>query len=182
MIALTFANEVHLPPSSRDSLEEHFQKRVSDWSEELRNVIEIAGVEKEIAEAVPIIPTSYRDIPLPTGTTDENWLSTFWGECLRRSRFTSMPAVLKIRRDLLINTARIKTLIHERVRRRAVELKQVEKQLHIQEQCEQSLQRIETDQVLEQGLLDQRRSLEHFLLQTDPAHLTDSILHAVTTT
>ena len=126
LIALTFANKVHLPPSNRDSLEDHFQKRVSDWSKVLRYAITKAGVNKEIAETVPVVPTSYRDTPLPTGTT-EDWFSIFWGECLHRSRFMSLPAVLKIRRDLLINIDRLRTFIHERVRMRTIELKQVEK-------------------------------------------------------
>ena len=82
LIALTFANKVCLPPSSRDSLEEYFRKRISGWGEVLRLAITKAGVKKENAEAVPIILASYRDILLPAGTTEEDWLSTFWRECL----------------------------------------------------------------------------------------------------
>ena len=95
LIALAFANKVCLPPSSQDSLEEYFRKRISGWGEVLRLATTIAGVKKENAEAVPIIPASYRDIPLPAGTT-EDWLSVFWRECLRRTSLLSLPAVLQL--------------------------------------------------------------------------------------
>ena len=120
LIALTFANKVCLPPSSRDSLEEYFRKRISGWGEVLRLAITKAGVKKETAEAVPIIPASYRDIPLLAGTTEEDWLSVFWRECLRRTSFLSLPAVLQLQRKKTDTRA----LLLQRAKQLAVELKQ----------------------------------------------------------
>ena len=63
------------------SIEQQFNKRVSEWSKALRYVIVNAGVKKEVAEGIPIVPASYRDIPIP-GSRMKDWFSIFWTECL----------------------------------------------------------------------------------------------------
>lgn len=95
LIALTFANEVRPSPSSRATPGEYFRKRVSDWREALRNAIRKTGVNDEIIKEVPVIPTSYRELPLPD-TTGGDWFSAFWSACLKRTRFISLPALLQI--------------------------------------------------------------------------------------
>ena len=56
-----------------------------------------ADLKRGIAEGIPIVPTSYRDIPIP-GTGKKNWFSAFWSECLKRIRFLSLPAILRIQK------------------------------------------------------------------------------------
>ena len=128
IIALTFANEIRLPPSSRDSIEEYFRKRVSDWSEALRDAIVKAGVKKDSVESIPIVPTSYRDILLP-GNREKGWFSVFWNECLKRIRFVSLPAILKLQRDkeLKKEETRITLIEHiEKLKKTLKEYLQVE--------------------------------------------------------
>jgi energy-coupling factor transporter ATP-binding protein EcfA2 len=99
LIALTFANKVNLPqmlhPGS--TAEQKFDERVSDWKKALRCAITKAGVEKEVVEGIPIVPASYRDIPIP-GSRQKDWFSVFWTGCLKRTRFSSLPALLKIQK------------------------------------------------------------------------------------
>lgn len=101
IIALTFANEVRPSPSSRATVEEYFRKRVSDCGETLRNTVKEAGVNAKIANDILVIPTSYRELPLPD-TTGADWFSVFWTSCLQRARFISLPALLQIKRGLLL--------------------------------------------------------------------------------
>ena len=165
LIALTFANNVCLPPSSQDSLQEHFRKCISGWSEALRYAITKAGVKKENAEAVPIIPASYRDIPLPAGTTEEDWISVFWRECLQRSSFLSLPAILQLQREKKDKSS----LVLHQVKQLAVELKQKvpdTEHSEIQEQLQH-----------EQG--DRKRLLELLLIQMGPTYFSDSFLHSI---
>ena len=103
LIALTFANEVRPSPSSHATAEEYFRKRVSDWGEALRNAIQKTGVNDKIVKEVPVIPTSYRELPLPD-TTGGDWFSAFWSACLSRTRFISLPALLQIKRGPLLET------------------------------------------------------------------------------
>ena len=103
LIALTFANEVRPSPSSRATAGEYFRKRVSDWGDALRNAIRKTGVNDKIVKEVPVIPTSYRELPLPD-TTAGDWFSAFWSACLERTRFISLPALLQIKRGPLLGT------------------------------------------------------------------------------
>ena len=101
LIALTFANEIRLPPSSSDTLQGYFKKRVTNWGDALRNAIKETGVDSNIAEAVPVVPTSYRDIPLPD-TLGANWFTMFWSTCIERTRLGSLPALLQVKRGPLL--------------------------------------------------------------------------------
>ena len=99
LIALTFANEVRPTPSSHDvTVEKYFKERVSDWGEALKNAIKKTGVNNKVAEAIPVVPTSYRNIALPD-TTEANWFSAFWSTCIQCTRLVSLPALLAIKRN-----------------------------------------------------------------------------------
>ena len=103
LIALTFANEVRLPPSSSDTLKGHFKKRVSTWGEALKNAVKKAGVNSEDADVIPVVPTSYRDLPLPD-TPGANWFTVFWSTCIGRTRLGSLPALLRVKRGPLLES------------------------------------------------------------------------------
>jgi predicted GTPase len=100
LIALTFANEVRPSPSSRATAGEYFRERVSEWGELLRNAIRETGVNDKIVKEIPVVPTSYRELPLPNAT-GADWFSAFWSACLARMRFMSLPALLQIKRGPL---------------------------------------------------------------------------------
>ena len=111
LIALTFANQVNLQVPQmqlQDSSEQQFDKRVSDWKEALRYAIMKTGVKKEVAEGIPIVPASYHDIPIP-GSRMKDWFSVFWSECLKRIRFLSLPAFLRVQIEI---TSLMREAIH----------------------------------------------------------------------
>ena len=64
----------------------------------LRYFIIKVGVKKEVAEGIPIVPASYRDIPIP-GSRMKDWFSVFWNECVKRIRFLSLPAFLRVQKE-----------------------------------------------------------------------------------
>lgn len=97
-IDINFANELLLPPSSKESLEEYFSSRVSEWRDKLRAEIARAGVSQMEADNIPVLPTGYRDLP-PPGEVKSGWVSAFWHECLMRIQYVSIPAVLQVARD-----------------------------------------------------------------------------------
>ena len=114
LIALTFANEVRPSPSSHATAEEYFRKRVSDWGDALRNAIRKAGVNDKIVKEVSVIPTSYRELPLPDNT-GADWFSAFWSTCLNRTRFVSLPALLQIKRGPLLETPTTSRVLSSRI-------------------------------------------------------------------
>ena len=95
IIALTFANRLQHPGSTEP---QQFDRHVSDWKEVLKYFIMKAGVKKEVAEGIPIVPASYRDIPIP-GSRMKDWFSVFWSECIKRIRFLSLPAFLRVQKE-----------------------------------------------------------------------------------
>ena len=114
LIALTFANDVRPSPSSRDTAEEYFSRRVSDWREALRSAVKKAGVNNKDAQDIPVVPTSYRDLPLPD-TTGADWFSIFWSACIGRTRFVSLPALLRVKRGGLLETPATRQAVTERM-------------------------------------------------------------------
>ena len=82
LIALTFANEIQVCPSSQDSLEDYFRKRVSDWGEALQFAVTKASANGKDAEAIPcqlFLLYSYRNIPLPD-STGADWFLVVWSK------------------------------------------------------------------------------------------------------
>ena len=109
LFALTCANEARVPISSQATLEEHFLSREKEWKEALRQVIceiksdkTLKPSEVLIDELIPMVPTGYRDTPLPG---DRQWFMDFWIACLMRVKFFSIPALIRVSSDCVNNEA-----------------------------------------------------------------------------
>lgn len=83
---LTFANKFKLP-----TLDQHFSRRKAEWKTLLQHKLtENAGIAKEVAASVPIIPVGRLDTPsLPT---TECWLSQLRCQCEDRIREQPYPS------------------------------------------------------------------------------------------
>ena len=100
LFVLTFANELRVRRKTSKSLNEFFEERLVEWTAKLREVLYDVGIEKEIADKVPVVPAGFHDNPsLPGGR--EYWLGDLWSECLNRIAESSKPAFLKINWDRL---------------------------------------------------------------------------------
>ena len=88
VFALTFANRV-LPPLDRDTDEEApkwFKERVGEFQERIVDALVSAGIDREKALMVPVIPTGYhkstRQLPNPKELLDRpDWFIPFWYAC-----------------------------------------------------------------------------------------------------
>ena len=103
LIVLTFANEVKPPPKCGSAecfdgqqLSEYFKSRLQEWQMVLRPVLFRAGVEKDIAEKVPVVPAGYHLEPSLPNVDCDYWLSNLWFKCLDRTANNAKPALLKI--------------------------------------------------------------------------------------
>ena len=99
IFTLNFTNQVCLTETRDDekqSLESFCRDRVFQWKKGLRKAVLAAGVPESVVVLIPIVPTSYRKIPLPTKLGTE-WFKDFWSACVRQVRFSSLPAVLKLK-------------------------------------------------------------------------------------
>ena len=105
LFVLTFANEVKVPPSSEGkSLQDYFDKRFIMWKEFLLSAVRRAGVEPNIAEHIPVIPTGYKNQPLPIlEAADSRWFAKFWSTCLNRIALVSVPALLIVSGEEFFN-------------------------------------------------------------------------------
>ena len=93
IFALTFANTIH--PQIGQSSTDYLKLRETEWQEALQRVIKTCT--KNIrCTAIPIIPTGYKESPLPDG---RNWFTPFWEACLSRVRYDSIPAFLRVSKD-----------------------------------------------------------------------------------
>ena len=99
LLMLTFANEFRLSinkSSDSSSLVGHFNKRMTEWKTLLQDVlINKAGITKEVAENVPIVPAGYSDEPFLPAANSDYWLSKLWFHCLDRRKDNAKP-ILKI--------------------------------------------------------------------------------------
>ena len=103
LIVLTFANEVKPPPKRGSAeclggqqLSEYFKSRLQEWQMVLHQVLSRAGVEKDIAEKVPVVPAGYHLEPSLPNVDCDYWLSNLWFKCLDRTANNAKPALLKI--------------------------------------------------------------------------------------
>lgn len=96
IFAMTFANQVTKPPNYSKTKEEYFEERLKEWSDFLHGQVQGAGVECRHAKSIPVIPVSYRDLPLPTGG---NWFTEFWRTCIATMKFVSIPAFLTVNQE-----------------------------------------------------------------------------------
>lgn len=100
LFVLTFANDITLPKTqtSYTSLPQYFRKQMSDWKHILHQIALISevGIDREIAENVPIIPAGYSSEPYLPATDCDYWLSKLWFQCLERTADDAKPLLLKI--------------------------------------------------------------------------------------
>lgn len=98
LFVLTFANEIKLPKHGNScSLVEHFSKRMTEWKMLLHGtLIDKAGISKEVAEKVPVVPAGYSDEPSLPADNSDYWLSKLWFQCLDRTDDTAKPILLNI--------------------------------------------------------------------------------------
>ena len=98
--AMTFANELKLPINCTKTLDSYFQEKLNGWTEVLRSAVERAGVNPYHAKRIPVVPTGYRDQPLPgSDQTEGHWFSKFWSTCIERMEFMSIPAFLAVNQE-----------------------------------------------------------------------------------
>ena len=97
IFALTFANKTH--PSSGQPDPDYLQSRVAEWESGLRDLVR-TQVENINSSTIPVIPTGYKEEPLPDGG---KWFTPFWEACLARVRYNSLPAFLRVNKDRWID-------------------------------------------------------------------------------
>ena len=85
VFALTFANEVRVPPSCQNTtLEDYFDDQVYAWKHSLRKAVKDAGVPRDVVIDVPVVPCGYRDRAAIPDTDD--WIVSFWKDGMERVR------------------------------------------------------------------------------------------------
>ena len=138
MFALTFANQASIPGSSKtQNLQEYFQSREKEWREGLHRVIRDnmnpSSGELSVGriDAIPVIPTGYRDQPLPGGT---NWFVNFWAACLSQVKFFTIPALIRAASD------RVQSKLERAITARIVGQRVAEVGDHIRQELEAEMQ------------------------------------------
>ena len=102
LFVLTFANEVKLPPQrhgdsdEREPIHKYFEHKLIEWQTKLHRILCEVGVERDLAEKVPVVPAGYHFDPSLPATNCEYWLSNLWFKCLDRTADVAKPALLKI--------------------------------------------------------------------------------------
>ena len=121
LFALTFANQLKTRSSSRESDDAKMLKeRVSEWKEVLQDAVERAGLSRDQAAEIPIVPTSYRQIPLP-GVPD--WNNDFWIKGLSRTKhWSKFIAMLQITSGNWIQDQKRIEILADEFERRSVEV------------------------------------------------------------
>ena len=93
IFALTFANKTR--PSSGHPDPDYLPSRVTEWQSGLHDLVR-TQVENIVSSTIPVIPTGYKEEPLPGG---RKWFTPFWEACLARVRYNSLPALLRVNKD-----------------------------------------------------------------------------------
>ena len=99
LFMLTFANEITLPRSEKYSttLSDHFKKKLSEWKTVLQDTLtNKAGITKEVAENVPIVPAGYFDEPSLPAANCDFWLSMLWFRYLAQIKDIKNPILLNV--------------------------------------------------------------------------------------
>ena len=111
LLVLTFANEVQSPPQrgsdTRKPLHEYFGQRLREWQTKLRELLREVGVQRDVAEKVPVVPAGYHLDPSLPATDCEYWLSNLWFKCLDRTADVAKPALLKINWNRLTTSEKV---------------------------------------------------------------------------
>ncbi|PFX14837.1 GTP-binding protein A [Stylophora pistillata] len=93
VVALTFANEVHPPPSKRDVMEqEFFDDYLRKFKRKIQQVLLDVGVPEETMIKVPFVPTG--DLCEPQLPGIENWIVCFWIATFKRLNRSAQPTFL----------------------------------------------------------------------------------------
>ena len=108
VFALTFANHV-LPPSERDTDEDApkwFKERIGKFQKKIVNALVSAGMDREKALKVPVIPTGYHTsnkyMPNPRELLDRNdWFNPFWYTCANSMQENALMSLLASQRHRL---------------------------------------------------------------------------------
>ena len=112
LIALTFANQVK--PTTAEVL----TNLVSQWKTVLLDAFERAGIPRNDATKIPVIPASYREEPLPG---IEDWYGAFWIECVSRTVwFSKFIALLQLTQDSWIDDERRRKELAKRIADRLI--------------------------------------------------------------
>ena len=112
LIALTFANEVKPPTAVA------LTDLVSQWKTVLMDALERAGIPRNDAVKIPVIPASYREESLPG---IEDWYGAFWIECvLRTVWFSKLIALLQLTQDSWIDDERRRKELAKRIAQRLI--------------------------------------------------------------
>ncbi len=89
VFALTFANELHLPPDGKHkSLEEYTQHRLREWRTYLNESTMCSD-----NGLIPVIMAGYHNDPL---FGDNQWSVKFWHACITRINCLALPAFLAV--------------------------------------------------------------------------------------
>ena len=95
LFVLTFANEIVLPKQKLSSmLLQHFRDRLTEWKKLLQKALtDKAGITKEAAANVPVIPAGYYDkLSLPAAKCD-NWLIKLRTQCFDQIKDMARPSI-----------------------------------------------------------------------------------------
>lgn len=69
---------------------QHFRDRKIKWKELQKELVDKAGINKEVAENVPVVPVGYHDkFSVPAAKCD-NWLDQLWFQILLRLNTNSL--------------------------------------------------------------------------------------------
>lgn len=93
VVVLTFANEVHPPPSERDAnIQEFFDQRVRVFKKKIQEVVLKVGVPGEVVINVPFVAAG--DLSEPRLPGIDNWLTAFWIATFKRLNRSARPTFL----------------------------------------------------------------------------------------
>ena len=115
LFALTFANQLRPRKNSSDRAK-MLKDRVSEWKELLQDAVERAGLSRDDAAEIPVVPTSYRQTSLP-GVA--NWYNDFWITGLSRTKdWSKFIAMLQITKKTWIQDQGADKVVAVEVKRR----------------------------------------------------------------
>lgn len=102
MFVLSFANDVvdtgveDLELADKE-LEDHFNKKLTNWTERLRQTLEYELlIPEHIAKGVKVIPAGYHKSPQLIKKSGDYWLSKLWMAALYTAKSEAQPALIKI--------------------------------------------------------------------------------------
>ncbi|KAL9966560.1 hypothetical protein ACROYT_G024651 [Oculina patagonica] len=93
VVVLTFANEVHPPPSDRDvNIQEFFDQRVRVFKKKIQEVFLNVGVPGDVVINVPFVAAG--DLSEPRLPGIDSWLTAFWIATFKRLNRSARPTFL----------------------------------------------------------------------------------------